>query len=151
MAAPPRLHWGWVFLLSALTGGIFGAVWLLIQSNWMERVRGKRGVKLYIVTWICLLTISFISGFVFTIIGVPDGSLPRNIVDSVSGFGSFVLYLVCVYGVRSELRDRPFNIPLGGIMTFFFGPVYFQYWLQDFDTAVPTIEFTSGQPQFPQL
>lgn len=30
---PPSLHWGWVFLLSILTLGIFAIVWPFIQAN----------------------------------------------------------------------------------------------------------------------
>ena len=37
---PPRLHWGWVCLLSFITLGLFGMAWLIVQSCWLRKVRG---------------------------------------------------------------------------------------------------------------
>jgi hypothetical protein len=47
----------------------------------------------------------------------------------------FVLWVVVAYTLKGELESSPIKIPLSGIMTFFFGSVYFQYHL--FDYQVP--------------
>jgi hypothetical protein len=46
--------------------------------------------------------------------------------------GVAVLYLATIFIMRNEMEDEPIGLVTGGAMTFFFGPYYFQYWVQDY-------------------
>jgi len=48
---------------------------------------------------------------------------------------AIALWVATVFTLRSELSQAPIDIPLGGVMTFFFGPIYFQYFLHDYETG----------------
>jgi len=64
------------------------------------------------------------------------GHIPvHDLTDPLSGLSrlaGIVLYIAAAYTLRSQLESSPINIPLGGVMTFFFAVIYFQYHLQDF-------------------
>ena len=40
-----------------------------------------------------------------------------------------VLYLGAVSGMQGELGSKPISLDLIDFMSWFFGPIYFQYWL----------------------
>ena len=42
----------------------------------------------------------------------------------------FGIYLVTVFALQQELEDTIPSLRLSGVMTFLFGPIYFQYHLQ---------------------
>ena len=49
--------------------------------------------------------------------------------------GFVVIRLVTVFQLRSEMAKPPIELQLGGVATFFFGTIYFQYHLQNFEFA----------------
>jgi len=50
----------------------------------------------------------------------------------VSGLSMFVLYIVAAFTLKGALEEKPIDIPLSGVMTFFFSATYFQYHLFDY-------------------
>jgi len=138
---PPRLHWGWVFGLSVITLGFFGQVWMIVQSVWVRKVFGRSKALPWTIAYALTLPVTFLLAIGIGVFGVLSHRDPAEI-QSLSGIliifmriAIFVLYLVSVYTLRGELESSPIEIPLGGVMTFFFGPIYFQYHL--FDYQVP--------------
>jgi len=137
---PPRLHWGWVLALTVLTMGIFASVWLLVQANWIRKMRyGKsKGFWLALanVLWLPLVFVLAFS------IGVAAAVAPSSTIMSVKAsldplvrMGSFILFLVTVFVMRSEMEADPIDMRLSGAMTFFFAVLYFQYHLTDYGGA----------------
>ena len=133
--SPPRLHWGWVLALDILTRGFFGVVWLIVQANWVRKVRGESiAFVLAIVHMLFypgLFAMAFTAGMMGATQGIAsshsDDSSRCSHGDSVVGGDSFHVALRTFTG--------PIDIPLGGVMTFFFGRLYFQYFLHDYETG----------------
>jgi hypothetical protein len=142
---PPRLHWGWVFGLSLITFSVFGQAWMIVQSVWVRKVYGHSKALPWAIAYICILPVLFVFGFVMGILGVVlhiqnvEGIV--NIAVLVGRLLIFALYLGAAYTLRGELESSPINIPLSGVMTFFFGPVYFQYHLQDYEVTDEVHQF----------
>jgi hypothetical protein len=134
---PPRLHWGWVLALSVLTRSLFGEIWLVVQANWVRRITGNSEPLTWAIVNVCVLPFVLFSavalGIVIAIAG--NHSIPQAIQSlfaGIAGLGTFVLYVIANFKMRSALEAAPIGIPLGGVMTFFFGPIYFQYFLHDY-------------------
>jgi hypothetical protein len=126
----PNLHWGLVLLFSILSCGMFSAVWNLVQAAWMKRVAPQSRALYYYIVGICALAgifaVSFYSGATHT----------RNTNGSVLNLVYGIITLVGRFSLRSSLEDyftnvEPFGLTLSGVMTFFFGDIYFQYHLND--------------------
>jgi hypothetical protein len=140
---PPGLHWGWVLALNIITVSFFGIVWLLVQSIWVRRVRGRSTAFIWAILHAAFVPLLFVS-----IIGV---AIVMGATGNAAGYDDFVhdvdlpirlaiavLYLCTVFTLKSELEAEPIGIPLSGVMTFFFGPIYFQYFLHDWDRETPS-------------
>jgi hypothetical protein len=131
--SPPRLHWGWVLGLNLITRNLFGIVWLIVQANWVRKVRGKSTAFVLAIVHCCFFPALILIGFVGGMLGATENSSWLNVVDAIGVLGFLVLWFATVFTLRSELLESPINIPLSGAMTFFFGPLYFQYHLHDYE------------------
>ena len=49
---------------------------------------------------------------------------------------AIIFRIANLYVLRYELEGKPVSLTLSAIMTFFFGPIYFQYHLRDFQGDV---------------
>jgi hypothetical protein len=137
---PGGLHWGILLLGTIVTAGLFGTIWAFVQANWVRKIDQQS------------------KAMVFLIIGVVLNLLGQGI--NVSGeapllallvlFGSLVCIYVALFGMRTSML-RYYNsverigLQLSGVMTFFFGIVYFQYHLQRILKAK-----REGQPMQPK-
>jgi hypothetical protein len=119
--SPPRLHWGWVLGLDLLTRNLFGGVWLVVQANWVRKVRGKSTAFVLAIVNCCIFPTLILIGFVGGMMGATEDSSWLNIVIVIGGLGFLVLWFASVFTLRSELSEGPIDIPLSGAMTFFFG------------------------------
>jgi hypothetical protein len=147
--APPRLHWGIVFVLSIVTIGIFGMIWMVVQANWVRKVT-KNG-KPFLLCMVYMLSVpvffllAFSGGLAFSIMHQQQALQTFTaVLDGVTRLGLFVLYIVAAYTLKGALEADPIDIPLGGIMTLFFGPTYFQYHLFDYSVEGKVAEQLSG-------
>lgn len=133
LLAPPRLHWGWVFLLGVVTFGLFFVIWLIIQANWAQKVlpRPSKALPFSVglsIAWVLLeganITMHVISG------GPLQGMMALAYLLTLLIY--FILYVIASFTLRSELQAQPIGIPLSPVMTFFFSSIYFQYNLMDY-------------------
>jgi len=118
---PPRLDWKWVLFFGFLTVGVFSAFWLVVQADWVRRVRGGR-----------LALVLAIVCFASQVIAVVEWLVHQH--GELGDYQStmyWVLWIATVYVVRRELEGEPIGLSLGWFMPFFFGPVYFQYRIAD--------------------
>jgi hypothetical protein len=127
---PPNLHWGLVLLFSILSCGLFSAVWNLVQAAWMKKVAPQSTALYYYIAGICVLA------------AICFGSFEVAYAHSSNSFGGAmnlvygILILIGRFSLRSSLEQyynsvEPMGLSLGGVMTFFFGDIYFQYHLND--------------------
>lgn len=151
LPSPPRLHWGWVLALSIITFGIFGSIWLVVQANWIRRMRGASKGFWFAIANLALLPVIFLYGMAVALAArffpSPSTAALMASLDPLARLTSFVLYVCAVFTMRSEMERAPIEIPLGGVMTFLFGPLYFQYHLRDYaEGNVPEIGLGLSQP-----
>jgi hypothetical protein len=125
MQPQPRLHWAWVFLFSLLTLFVFWYVWCFVQARWVQRVQGRSFAYGWTIICIVLASISLVVDLVKL-------AAQHQLTASGSYFDGLLLgvYLVTVFALQQELEDAIPRLRLSSAMTFFFGPVYFQFHLQ---------------------
>ena len=135
---PPRLHWGWVLGLNIITVGFFGMVWMFVQAIWTRRVTGRNKAFKWTLAYLLYIPAIF---FVAVLVGLAamNSSTPVESLETpfqvFARLGGIVLYLFAAFTLKQELEWEPIGIPLGGVMTFLFAPVYFQYFLHDYRKA----------------
>jgi hypothetical protein len=149
LPAPPRLHWGIVFALSIVTLGIFSSIWMFVQANWVKKA--TRNARPF---WWCLAYLLCLpSLFLLAIIGGVTAALAHR-ADLAPQIGAAVtlvfrlVLIVCYIGgafsMKNALEAEPIDIPLGGVMTLLFAPLYFQYHLHDYDVEGRVAEQLTG-------
>ena len=147
---PPRLHWTVVLTLSIMTLLAFGEIWLAVQANWIRRVTGRRRALTWSIVNLCVLPIlvflAFVPQIVLGYLGMPRryvGPPPTfslgavflgallNIDPAWCWLAAITMSSVTAFIVRAEMQGHTICLRLGAILTFFFGPIYFQYFLDD--------------------
>jgi hypothetical protein len=127
---PPNLHWGLVLLFTVISCGIFGIVWDIVQGAWMKKVDpSSKAFFIYLGAAACLGLI-FFSSF-FASMTHSTGSLTGLIQLAYS-----VTLIVGRFSFKSSMEQHynsaePMGLSLSGVMTFFFGGIYFQYHFND--------------------
>ena len=128
--SPPNLHWGLVLLFSVLTCGIFVPVWELVLAVWVKKYEPESKTLLFYCGAIALL----IAHFVLSATARGDG------VQAAIGGLLNLVYAVVAIVARFNLKhwlEQHYNsteqmgLQLSGVMTFFFGGIYFQYHVND--------------------
>jgi len=128
---PPSLHWALVLLFTIFSCGIFGWVWAIIQAVWVRKIRpGNSALFQYIAS----VSLNYCGYFALLFI-----TLTNHEFHTMEPFFRLVL-LIVVWGIRisgnftikAALEDyynseEPIGLQLSGVMTFFFGMLYFQY------------------------
>ncbi len=135
----PNLHWGLVLLFSFFTCTLFRWVWNLVLAAWMKRVQpNSKAIFFYAVATVlacCEVILSSHSRVtlqpgVHWWITYYSGHPLRNVL----GLASWIVRIFARFTMRSELEQHfntaePVGLSLSGVMTFFFGCIYFQYHL----------------------
>jgi GYF domain 2 len=127
---PPNLHWGLVLLFATLSCGIFLVAWELVQAAWLKKVAPQsKAIFIYAagaVIYVIFLAMSFMNGVNHTEAGY--AGIFQLIFGVVDLWGRF--------SFRSSMEEHyngpePMGLMLSGVMTFFFGSIYFQYHIND--------------------
>jgi len=119
--------WG-VFGLSIITLGLYFIYWMFTrtkQINMLSKVAKANIVALYI--YIGSSVISNISQYV-----LDPTNMVVAIVILIAGVAGIVAYIMTVFSARKALQEvinegSQEEVKLGGILTFFFSAIYFQY------------------------
>lgn len=129
---PPNLHWALVLIIGMFTFGLFGIVWIFVESSFVKRIDSRNVSRaLFIVAF--LLEFAYVGLMVFA--GLAGGA---NDVAVIAGMGSLiglvitVCALIAIFKMRSSLVHyyntvEPIGLKLSGVMTFFFSIYYFQH------------------------
>ncbi len=127
---PPNMHWLIVLILSAFTYGLGGLVWGFKQAFFVKKLDpGSKGVR-----YLCLAAVAmFIQiALYFVLISASPTGLSALWMVSLTNVVIIVFALMGIFGMRKSLLHHyntvePIGLRLGGIMTFFFSILYFQY------------------------
>lgn len=116
---PPSLHWFVVFLLSAVTLGIFYWVWLFVQSRWIKKVDPEsRATTFFLTALLGSLALGFVAGL--------TGMRINTIVTTVS---TALIVGGCIDMRKSLLRlaaEHGLPMKIGYITLIFFQMIYLQ-------------------------
>ncbi len=142
---PPRLHWGWLLLLWMITFGIFGSVWLIVQSNWVRKVRGHSRTLPWTIAYASILPALFLFAMIMAVVGVllhlQNIQAIVELAVEWARIAMILLWIVTIFMLSNELNAKPIGIPLNGLITLFFGPVYFQYHLYNYEVSDEVHQF----------
>lgn len=116
----PKLHWGLVLLLSLMTCGIFLPFWALRQAFWARQAEPGNNALVYYSVYL----IAFALQIVFA------ASEDVGMLEAIIRIGGGICFLLGSFSVKSAIESH-MNKGLNGIMTFFFGPIYNQYKLNE--------------------
>ena len=147
---PPNLSWGLLLLFGLLTCGVFTVIYDLIQAFWWKRIFPPTKVVLfYAICYACYFVNVLSTGA--NVHGLHHGRLPHNLLGSLASIAGFVLLLFARFTFRSELEQHyngpePVGLNLSGVMTFFFGGLYFQYHFNRINAIKQGIRYAAGVP-----
>ncbi|HEY1678715.1 MAG TPA: DUF4339 domain-containing protein [Candidatus Sulfotelmatobacter sp.] len=120
---PPNLHWLIVLVLGILTRQLFNFVWALIQANWARKLSGENKPMVLVAMY----PAGMIAGVLATIL------LPRTMpIGAIFILAGAIVYLVGMFAIKDAMEQyytttENIGLQLSGVMTFFFGTIYFQY------------------------
>lgn len=130
---PPNLHWALVLLFGFLTCGLFWVIWDLVQALWAKRVEPTTKAMLYFIIYAVFWVLYLFSYAVTVAPQMARNETPRIApITALCWLGLIVFVIIYRFTMKATI-ERHFNGPepiglrLSGIMTFFFGGLYFQY------------------------
>jgi hypothetical protein len=136
----PNLHWGLVLLFAFFTCTLFMWVWNLVVATWLKRVQPNSRAIFYYATATVLVFVQIIVGTHTRVQIFEPGThwwvtyYTAHPLRNVLSIVVWVVRLLARFTMRSELEQHfngpePVGLSLSGVMTFFFGGLYFQYHL----------------------
>jgi hypothetical protein len=128
--AAPNLHWGLVLLFGVLTCGVFSIVWDIVQAAWLKKVDPASKALYFYIGAAALLGGIFFSSF---FAGLTHSRSPFT---GLFQLGYYVVLIVSRFSFKNSMERHyntaePMGLLLSGVMTFFFGGIYFQYHIND--------------------
>jgi hypothetical protein len=137
----PDMNWGIVLLLDIVTCGLFNIAWNLVQAFWIKKVQPD--TKALLFYWLVLaLAVVNIAFSVARMVAVFSGGtaakhtmLTLLWISAPFTIASLLMqWIVYPFAARESLlrhfnESDPVGLRLSGVMTFFFGSLYFQYHL----------------------
>jgi hypothetical protein len=128
---PPRQHWLVVLILSGVTCGLGGLVWMFREAFFVKKIDpASKAIMLITVTLIGMVLQGVIA------LGAASGSMitpaAASIVVMLLNFVIIITGLVAVFSMRKSIVTyyntvEPIGLKLSGVMTFIFSILYFQY------------------------
>jgi hypothetical protein len=125
---PPNLAWGLVLLFSILTCGLFLIAWDIVLAIWTRQVQpASRAIYYYgavVFLYLGVFTFAFNAGMHHS----------KDPTAGLLNIGIWVLSITARFSMKYSLEEHfnssdPIGLSLSGVMTFFFGSIYFQYHL----------------------
>ena len=149
----PNLHWGLVLLFNVLTCGIFMMVWNLIIAAWLKRVQPNATALYWYIAAYAVLVLQGVTG---GLRAFEQMAHPGTVAVRAQALGAglylivFVLRLVARYSEQASLEEHfngpePIGLQLNGVMTFFFGGLYFQSRLNGINAMKQAARFSAGR------
>ena len=142
----PNLHWGLLLLIGFLFN-LFFIIWDFVQAAWLKKVApASTALANYITAWVLMLlavVVAIASGVSFATSQASNqsgnvtpgaGVIVALLIAGLIYLGGLVMYIVARFAERAALEQHfngpePVGLKLSGVMTFFFGSLYFQYHL----------------------
>ncbi len=131
---PPNLHWVVVLILSAFTYGLGAVVWAYRQAFFVRKLDPASKGVLYLT--LCCAAMAVQIDFYFVMMSGPSSGSAAALMTMimVTNVVIVIFAYIGIFGMRRSLVSHfntvePIGLRLGGVMTFFFSILYFQYHL----------------------
>lgn len=127
---PPNLHWALVLVIAIFTCGLFAIVWDIVQAVWMRKVNPRSNALFF---YIAEIVVNFGGTLVRTALMVSSSMHSRYFGLAIPTFLiTLTLLMLARFDMRRSMEEHfngpePIGLSLSGVMTFFFGSLYFQY------------------------
>ena len=123
---PIDFHWALVLLITVFSCGLFGWAWLFVEAAYVRKIRSSSHGLLFSILG---FSIWFIGACFNVYNRATDRTPSPNWLISII---AFALVIVALFQMKSDLEDyynteEPIHLQLNGVMTFFFGTLYFQH------------------------
>ena len=139
----PDLSWGLVLLFGFFTCTLFMFVWNLVVAAWLKRVQPNSNAIFYYSVATVLAVLQVVLGTHMQTNALQPGTsvfhwgwmyYQAHPLRNLMGLVVWVARLIARFTMRSNLEEHfntvePLGLSLSGVMTFFFGGIYFQYHL----------------------
>jgi hypothetical protein len=136
----PNLNWGLVLLFAVFTCSLFMFVWNLVVAAWLKRVQPNSNAIFYYAAGAVLLFVQIIVGTHTRVQMFQPGVhwwmtyYTAHPLKNLLSLATWIVRLIARYTMRADLEQHfntvePVGLSLSGVMTFFFGGLYFQYHL----------------------
>jgi hypothetical protein len=127
---PPNLHWALVLLFGVISCGLFTTVWDIVQAVWMRQVAPQSKALYYYSAYIANLVLVS----VLSVIAAQQHV--KNPLVGILNLAGLVVLVIGRFSLKNSLEEHfnsqePMGLLLSGVMTFFFGAIYFQYHFND--------------------
>lgn len=118
---PPSLHWSVVLVLTFLTLGLFGVIWLFVQARFIQKVYPVGYGVFWLMAWLAFCLILIAARF--------EGHIGFAILFRLLASAS---YLGGLFSMKSSLEayynnKENMGLRLSSVMVYFFSVFYFQY------------------------
>jgi hypothetical protein len=139
---PPDLHWALVLLFGFFCS-IFNIVWIIIEANFVKKIKPESNHLALIITGIAIQFGSVIVFYVAIFAAAATAANSRSNEPPAAVFGALgvlfvgviagaIVHIIGNFKMRSAMVEyyntvEPINLRLSGVMTFFFALFYFQY------------------------
>jgi hypothetical protein len=130
------MHWALVWVLGAVTFGIFIIVWVFKQLNFVQLIHPQSQAKKFFLIGLGLEVLYIILLFggiaIAAATGDPTMAAIAGPIGGLCALGAAVFIILSYFKVRASLvyyynTVEPIGLRLSGVMTFFFNILYFQH------------------------
>lgn len=126
---PPSLHWAIVLLLTIVTFGLFGLVWMFIQASFVRRIDPANRALFQILVGVLLVAVQILLGVMVAVTIARGGQgTDLGMVMTMLRMFEFIMFLSAYWQIRATL-EKHYGIALNGVLTLLFNVYYVQYHL----------------------
>jgi hypothetical protein len=128
---PPNMNWVVVLLIGIFTCGLFGSIWLIIQSLFVKKIDPDNKSPIYLLIY---AVFGWLVPIVVAVLEMDNSA--GGAVSGLSQLGGFIFYVFAIFKMKTAFEENYLNQlgysrRLSGVMVFFFAPYYFQYHIND--------------------
>lgn len=129
--APPNLHWAIVLIAGIVTYGLAYYVWGFRQAFFVKKLDAANKAVMYLSLSLAACVVQVVMFFTMArSMGGDAGIVTAMLL--LTNVVILVLGIAAIFGMRASLlrhynQIEPIGLKLGGVMTFFFSVLYFQY------------------------
>ena len=126
---PPQMHWAVVLILSWITFGLAGLIWIFKQAGFVKKIDPASKATSLLLSSLGCMALQIVLA---VMIKSPSSAAMLSMLVMLLNLVIVVVLLMAIFGMRKSIVQyyntvEPIQLQLSGVMTFFFSTLYFQY------------------------